>query len=244
MAERPDYEDIVEQGEEHGRRFRAPGWLPSWRPSLAVAAGAALIVGLATGYTAGDWHARDAATPPRVSTSPAVSTSSSLASTSPSQASMSPSSAVDGQPTFFMFADSPSLTQDTEACSTQTGRLLELGVQVTNQSPQALTLQSAVAKLPLGGLKQVAEQWATCGALPSAAAPDQVDVVLLPGASTWLTVTFQVKVRCPGAYPVQFTVGYHKESGGQGTASLPGFADLSEVPYSGCPASSAAAASS
>jgi hypothetical protein len=140
MADRPDYEDIVEQGEERGRRFRAPGWLPSWRPALSAAAGAALIVGLAAGYTAGDWHARHAATPP----TPAVSTSSSLASTSPSQAS----------------------------------------------------------------------------------------------------VTFQVNVRCPGAYPVRFTVGYHKESGGQGTASLPGFADLSEVPYSGCPASSAAAASS
>jgi hypothetical protein len=238
MADRPDYEDIVEQGEERGRRFRAPGWLPSWRPGLSVAAGAALIVGLAAGYTAGDWHARDAATTSAPSTSPAP------VSASPSRPSASASSALDGQSTSFMFAASPSLTQDTEACSTQSGQRLELGVQVTNQSSQALTLQSAVAKLPLGGLRQVAEQWATCGALPATAASGPVDVVLLPGASTWLTVTFQVKVRCPAPYPVQFTVGYHKEAGGQGTASLPGFADLGQVPYSGCPASSAAAASS
>jgi hypothetical protein len=138
-----------------------------------------------------------------------------------------------------MFADSTPLTQDTGACSTQTGQRLELGVQVTNQSSQTLTLQSVVAKLPLGGLKQVADHWATCGALPTAAAPGQVDVILLPGASTWLTVTFQVKVACPAPYPVEFTVGYRKASGGQGTVSLPGFADLGQVPYNGCPVSSA-----
>jgi hypothetical protein len=237
---RPGGEDPVaqgERGEQGDRRSRVPGWLPSWRPSLSVAVGVALVAGLAVGYTAGDRNGRDGAAR---STSQS-SSSASPASASPASAatSPSPSPASDGQPTFFMFADSTSLTQDTGACSTQTGQRLELGVQITNQSPQTLTLQSVVAKLPLGGLKQVADQWATCGALPSAVAPGQVDVVLLPGASTWLTVTFQVKVACPAPYPVQFTVGYRKASGAQSTVSLPGFPDLGQVPYNGCPVSSA-----
>jgi hypothetical protein len=50
-----------------------------------------------------------------------------------------------------------------------------------------------------------------------------------------LTVTFQVLVKCPGPLPVQFTVGY--DVGGQhAVATLPGFPDLSQVPYKGCPA--------
>ena len=58
--------------------------------------------------------------------------------------------------------------------------------------------------------------------------------VLEPGASTWLTVTFRVQVRCPAPYPVQFSVGYLMQ-GHAVTASLPGFPDLGQVPYSGCP---------
>jgi hypothetical protein len=59
------------------------------------------------------------------------------------------------------FANSPPLIQDTGACSAQTGRELQLGVQVTNQSAAPLTLQTARAVLPMGGLKQVTQQWAT-----------------------------------------------------------------------------------
>jgi hypothetical protein len=114
----------------------------------------------------------------------------------------------------------------------QTGRELQLGVQVTNQSPVSITLQTAKAVLPLGGLKQVTWQWATCGAIPTGLAQEYD--VLLPGQSTWLSATFQVELRCPGPFPVQFTVGYRAQGHSQ-TASLPGFPDLSQVPYSGCP---------
>jgi hypothetical protein len=95
----------------------------------------------------------------------------------------------------FSFANSPALAQETGACSAQTGRELQLGVQVTNQSTEPLTLQRAGAVLPMGGLRQVTQQWAPCGALP--ADLSQADNVLQPGASTWLTVTFKVQVRCP-----------------------------------------------
>ena len=86
--------------------------------------------------------------------------------------------------------------------------------------------------LPLGGLTQTGWHWATCGALPET--PGQAAALLLPGQTTWLTVTFRVQMHCPAAAPVQFRVGYRAQ-GRPATASLPGFSDLGQVPYSGCP---------
>jgi len=53
-----------------------------------------------------------------------------------------------------------------------------LGVQLTNQSTQPLTLISSKAVLPMGGLSQVAWQWGTCGAI--AAPPAQAEDILMP----------------------------------------------------------------
>jgi hypothetical protein len=86
----------------------------------------------------------------------------------------------------------------------------------------------------MSGLKQVTQHWTTCGALPHSFIP--ADAILLPGGTTWLTVTLQVLVSCPAAYPVQLSVRY-VTSGRTQTTSLPGFSDLGSVPYSGCPAS-------
>jgi hypothetical protein len=218
MADESRADDLVELG---GRQFRLPGWLPSrlpgWPPprGAAVLAVAALVIGLAVGYTAGDRHARGTAALPKPS-----------ATASPS------SSAASAPGDTFSFAGSPALTQGTGACSVQTGHELQLGVQVTNQSTAAIELQVAKAVLPMGGLKQVTWQWATCGAIP--AGPAQDYDILLPGQSTWLSATFKVQLRCPGFAPVQFTVSYLAQ-GKPATASLPGFADLGQVPYSGCP---------
>jgi hypothetical protein len=128
------------------------------------------------------------------------------------------------------------LVQGLSSCSAQHGRELQLGVQITNESPVSVALRSIKAVTPLGGLRQVTRAWGTCGALPDDYA--QFDNVLAAGQSTWLTVTFKVTVRCPIPYPVQFTVGYLIQ-GHSHTASLPGFVDLGQVPYSGCPAVSA-----
>jgi hypothetical protein len=229
MSEAHRDEDVVEQGGRGlgqrllGRRFRLPdGWRPSpgRRPSRGATAFAvaALAVGLAVGYTAGDWHGRHAALPePAPSASAAAAPAASLS-----------------------FTVSPPLTQDIGACSVQSGRRLALGVQVTNQSTVPLTLESAKAVLPLGGLVPVSWQWTPCGALPQTLG-GQVGAILLPGASTWLTMMFSVKLGCPAPLPVQFTIGY-LAAGRSATASLPGFPDLSEVPYTGCPRNSAAAA--
>jgi hypothetical protein len=207
----PGSDDIVELA---GRRFP----LPRWRPSrgAGVLAVAALIVGLAAGYAVGDRHARG---------TPAVAKHAT--------ASVSP---VSVPAAAFSFAVSPPVTQDTGACSAQTGRELQLGVQITNQSAAPLTLKTARAVLPMGGLKQVSQHWGPCGALPDGLI--QAIDILPPGNSTWLTVTFNVQLRCPAPAPVQFTVGYLAQ-GHPGTATLPGFPDLSQVPYSGCPANTA-----
>jgi hypothetical protein len=61
----------------------------------------------------------------------------------------------------------------------------------------------------------------------------------MPGESAWMSVTFAVREECPGPLPVQFSVGYLVQ-GKPATASLPGFPDLSQVPYSGCGATTAA----
>jgi hypothetical protein len=89
----------------------------------------------------------------------------------------------------------------------------------------------------MGGLSQVTWQWATCGAVD--APPAQAAEILMPGESAWMAVTFTVKEGCPGPLPVQFSVGYIVQ-GKPATASLPGFPDLSQVPYSGCGATTAA----
>ena len=128
-----------------------------------------------------------------------------------------------------MFTDGLALTQDTGTCSVQSGRELQLGVQVTNQSAEPVGLGRIRTVLPLSGLKVVSQQWAPCGATGAVQVPD----ILGPGDSTWLSVTVQVLVACPAPIPVQFAVGY-TYAGEAATASLPGFPDLGQVPYTGC----------
>lgn len=182
---------------------------------------AALAVGLAAGYAAGDTQRGSGAARPQ----PTVTVTASPAAPAPAAS--------------FSFAGSLALAQDTAACSVQTGHELQLGIQLTNRSPQPVTLTTATATMPSNLLKLVSWQWQTCGALPGAG---QADEILSPGQSTWLTATFKVQVRCPSAANVQFTVGYLAQ-GRPDTAALPGFPDLSQVPYSGCPSNSAAGTS-
>jgi hypothetical protein len=241
MSDGAGDEDLVELGRVDqgghglgqrllGDRFRLPdGWRPAsgWRPSrgACVLAAAALVVGLAAGYAAGRGSGIPAG---RVVVQPEPVRPSAAAS--PSLAPSTP----------FSFANSPPLTQDTGVCSVQSGRNLTLGIQVTNWSREQLTLTSAKAMLPLGGLTPGTWHWMPCGAIPGTFDIPGTSVeaveILEPGASTWLTMTFAVKAGCPGALPVQFTIGYLAH-GRSGTASLPGFPDLGQVPYTGCPVS-------
>jgi hypothetical protein len=199
--------DIVELGD------RRLAFLQGRLPRVAVIlAAASLVVGLAAGYAAGYQHARSSAAPrsgPRGSSS------------------VIPRSAAVGP-------FRPALVQDAGLCSALSGRTLQLGVQVLNQSAAPVRLRRVGAILPLSGLRATGLSWGTCGELPVALA-EPVQAVP-PGGSAWFTMSFRVLVRCPGPSPVQFRLRY-EQRGHPATAILPGFADLTGVPYPGCPAS-------
>jgi hypothetical protein len=178
---------------------------PAFAAGLAVAA---LVLGLAVGYGVGRNQApsRPAAVP----------------SARPSTAATSP------PPVFGL----PELGQSGQQCAEQIGRRLQLGVQVTNESATSVRLSSVRVITPIGGLKQTAQAWGTCGQLPGL--PDPRATLVPAGGSAWFTVTFRVLERCPGALPVQFLLSYDR-GGSTKTVRLPGFVDLGHVPYSGCP---------
>jgi hypothetical protein len=214
--------DVVEQG---GRRFfPSLNWRPPWRPprGAAILLAVGLVIGLAAGYAAGYHQApRNASASPTASASPA-----------PPVPAPAPQIVIKGtaiQGTGSVFTDGLALTQDTGTCSVQSGRELQLGVQVTNSSTEPIVLSRIRTVFPLSGLKVVSQQWAPCGAIGAVQGP----VALEPGDSTWFSVTVQVLVACPGPLPVQFTVNY-TYAGQAAIVTLPGFPDLGQVPYTGC----------
>ena len=88
------------------------------------------------------------------------------------------------------------LSQSGLECSVQTGRELQVGLEITNLSLATVRLRRIQVVLPLGGLKVTSQAWGPCGQL--AAADDASGRILPPtlgrGASSWFTVTFQVLV--------------------------------------------------
>jgi hypothetical protein len=213
--------DVVEQG---GRRFFPSLNRPSmnWRPprGAAILLAVGLIIGLAAGYAAGYRQA------PRNATALPATTSMRTRWTATAQLrTVIKGAAITGT----VLTGGLALTQDTGTCSVQSGRELQLGVQVTNRSAEPIGLGRIRTVLPLSGLKVVSQQWAPCGAIGAVQVPD----TLGPGDSTWLSVTIQVLVACPAPIPVQFAVGY-TYAGEAATVNLPGFPDLGQVPYTGC----------
>jgi hypothetical protein len=228
-----DGADVVEHGGGRGLFPSLNGpwmnWpLMNWRPprGAAILLAVGLVIGLGAGYALGYRQVPRNASP---------SPSASPASASP--ASVSPVLApapivvtlVPVQGSGTVFGEGPALTQSTGTCATRSGRQLQLGVQVTNESATPIMLGKIRTVLPLGGLKVISQQWGPCGAIGAV----QVPVILGPGDSTWFTVTVQVLVACPEPLPVQFTVGY-SWAGKAGSVNLSGFPDLGQVPYPGC----------
>jgi hypothetical protein len=117
-------------------------------------------------------------------------------------------------------------------CAVQLGHTLQLGIEITNQSDRAVLLHQIKPVLPLGGLQEIASQWGTCGSLP-VPGPGQV-TSLAPGATGWLTVAFDVRVRCPQPLPVLFKVSF-VQARRLVTADLDSFPDLGQVRYNNCP---------
>ena len=125
------------------------------------------------------------------------------------------------------------ITMTGNRCAVQLGHALQLGVEVVNRSDRAVALRQIEPVLPLGGLRAVASRWGTCGALPELGPGPHQATALGPGATGWLTVTFDVMAGCPQPLPVQFKISY-AQAGKLVTAELPGFPDLGQVRYSNC----------
>jgi hypothetical protein len=210
----PEARDIVASGPREwpaGRRRR----------SVVILAAVALVIGLGAGFAAGRRSGAGRAAPParsRTAAAPATAPAS-------GSAALTITGGVAGA--------------QAGLCSAQVGQELQLGVEIMNQSAQSLVLRQVRPVLPLGGLRAVSQAWGACGQLPGAFPP--AGNVLPAGGTLWFTVTFRVLSPCPGPDPVQFAVTFaplHPSPPGFAvTTALPGFVDLSQVRYTGCPAS-------
>ena len=97
----------------------------------------------------------------------------------------------------------PPLMQDTGACSVQ--RHAPRARRAVHQPVHgAAHPHVGQGRAAASAVHPGTWQWTPCGALPQE--PAQVYAILLPGASTWLMMTFSVKHGCPAALPVQFTI--------------------------------------
>ena len=118
-------------------------------------------------------------------------------------------------------------------CAVQRGHTLQLGIEIMNRSDRTVALRQVTPVLPLGGLREIASQWGTCGSLPEQGPGLGQAASLAPGATGWLTVTFDVMVGCPQPLPVFFKVSFVQATR-LVTANLDSFPDLGQVRYNNC----------
>ena len=116
-------------------------------------------------------------------------------------------------------------------CAVQQGHTLQLGIEIMNQSDRTVVLRQIKPVLPLGGLQEIASRRGPCGSLPEPGLGQASS--LAPGATGWLTVTFDVMVGCPQPLPVIFKVSFVQASR-LVTADLDSFPDLGQVRYNKC----------
>jgi hypothetical protein len=188
----------------------APPTAPAWR--AVAAAITTLLVGLAGGYLVGSQRSRDAAAPPAPSATPAAD------------------SAYHPPPV--------DVVTVVRQCAIQSGKHLQLGAEMTNESGQALSVSAVIIVLPGTGLSVGHGGWGTCAEVrtPGGSMRDDVPpgpMLIPPGASAWYTAELNVLVACPAGSPVEFLLRYQLD--GQASSSLVhAFPDLGNIAYSGC----------
>ena len=215
-------QDVIGNGGDRPDRPPLFGWAS---PRVSVLVVAALAIGLVVGYLGGRQQAGKTAPTRPTATAPTSTATSPTIVQSP--AIVQSPTAVQSLPPSLI----PALAATGDRCAVQHGKTLELGVQVTNQSDRTIVMGRFRAVLPLGGLRETAVSVGTCGALPGM---PPGSATLAAGTSEWLTISFDVLVRCPQPYPVQFAVSY-TDSGKPVSAQLDEFPDLGQVTFSSCP---------
>jgi hypothetical protein len=195
--------DVLQGGPGHTGLGHSGVW------TLGVAA--AGLVGLLAGYAIGHGHDH---VPTR--TGPAAT----VRTTTPHP----PPSAIS--------ATGPPFTQTGATCSIQHGHRLQLGIQIENQTTSIIHVVRVRTHEPLLGLHPLVARLGACGQTPGTRV--SLDPSAIPArAATWITVTAEVLVKCPGPDPVQFLVRYR--SGAHFSVErFAGFDDLGQVPYTGC----------
>jgi hypothetical protein len=181
-----------------------PRWWPlrdARGPAISIAF-AAFVAGLLLGFIGGHIQARNGARP---------------------EAGTAPATAQPAGGTAVSFTG--------RRCAVQRGRTLQLGIEIMNESGRTVVLRQIKPVLPLGGLREIASRWGTCGSLPEPGLGQPAS--LAPGATGWLTVTFDVLVGCPQPLPVFFKVSFVQASR-LATADLDSFPDLGQVRYNNC----------
>ena len=177
-------------------------WGGARRQAISIAL-PALVAGLLLGYIGGHLQTRNGGRPARAGKAPAA----------------------------VLPAGVPAISFTGSRCAVQRGQALQLGIEIMNQSGRTVVLHQIKAVLPLGGLREIASRWGTCGSLPEPGIgqPASLD----PGATGWLTGTFDVLIGCPQPLPVYFKVSF-VQAGRPGTADLDSFPDLGGVRYNNC----------
>ena len=182
-----------------------PRWWPfrgARGPAISIAF-AALVAGLLLGFIGGHLQARNGGRPAGASTAPAT----------------------------VLPAGGTAISFTGSRCAVQRGHTLQLGIEIMNQSGRTVVLRQIEPVLPLGGLREIASRWGTCGSLPEPGIGQPASIA--PGATGWLTVTFDVLIGCPQPLPVFFKVSFVQGSR-LVTADLDSFPDLGGVPYNNC----------
>lgn len=122
------------------------------------------------------------------------------------------------------------LVPTTNRCSAQSGRQLQLGIELENMGSTVLVLRRISPVLyGLGGLRAIDETRGPCGVPSTAGLTNPLNV----GEATWIRMTFDVLVTCPAYVPVAFQIEYTAD-GTDRVETVKAFDDLGGVPYSSC----------
>src|SRR5215469_5569778 len=115
-------------------------------------------------------------------------------------------------------------------CAVLSGKNLQLGIQLINDSDSQVTLGRITTLFPMGGLRGISGGVGTCGVL----LPSLVHASPLPPRSTeWIVATVAMHMACPQPYPVWFKVSY-SVGDKKSSVVIAAFPDLGQVHFGQC----------